>query len=233
VAGRVLQISPSNNLGGWIGTDNRKRIRLSFNFNIDRYSKDNLRKNNRFNVNARYRASDRLAISTYIYRGFFNVDLGYVNQETRTIDNPVPDKPNEITDVFIGRRDNTEMEIGLEGKYSFSANMSLNLRARHYWARVNYAGFHLLEDAGTLGDTDYSDNHNVDFDAFNIDLIYRWRFAPGSDLFVVYKTNATDFNDQTRNDYGGNFRQLWKEGPSNHSLSLKVVWWLDYASLFK
>lgn len=233
VAGRVLQVSSSSNLGGWVGTDNRKKLSFGVNFNLDRYWQDELRKENRFNINANYRASDRLSLSTYLYRGFFNGDLGYVNSQTYSVIDPGVEKPREVTDVFIGRRDNNEMEVGLEGKYSFSANMSLNLRARHYWARVNYSDFHLLKEQGTLGQTDYSENHNVDFDAFNIDLIYRWRFAPGSDIFVVYKTSATDFRDETRNDYGGNFRQLWQEGPSNHSLSLKVVYWLDYASLVK
>ncbi|MEL6804986.1 MAG: DUF5916 domain-containing protein, partial [Bacteroidota bacterium] len=122
-------------------------------------------------------------------------------------------------------------EVGLEAKYSFTANMTLNFRARHYWDRVRYNSFHILNDNGSLGETDYEDNHNVDFDAFNIDLIYRWRFAPGSDIFLVYKTGITAFSDQTSRSYTDSLADLWRDAPSTQSISLKVVYWLDYASV--
>lgn len=231
VAGRYLRISPSTNLGGWMGTDNRKRIRLSANFNIDHFWRDDLRNNFRFNVNARYRASDRFSLRAFVFRGASNGDLGYVNDLGRIVDGP--DGSHEVRDVFIGRRDQLVTETGLEGKFSFTANMTLNLRLRHYWARVDYDDYHLLLEDGSLGASDYNDNHNVDFDAFNIDLIYRWRFAPGSDIFFVYKSNITAFDTQTSENYFDNFRDLWRDKPSNESLSLKVIYWLDYASIVK
>jgi len=79
--------------------------------------------------------------------------------------------------------------------------------------------------------TGYEQNHDQDFDAFNVDLIYRWRFAPGSDIFFIYKSNVTDFDLQRSKTYGRSFQDLWRETPRNGSVSLKVVYWLDYASL--
>ncbi|MFT6130618.1 MAG: hypothetical protein ACJATN_002349 [Neolewinella sp.] len=104
---------------------------------------------------------------------------------------------------------------------------------RHYWSGVSYNSFHLLAEDGTLADTDYDQNHNQDFDAFNVDLIYRWRFAPGSDMFVVYKSNITDFDQQRSGGYGDSFMGLWEDTPRNGSVSLKVVYWLDYAGFIK
>ncbi|MEL7161991.1 MAG: DUF5916 domain-containing protein, partial [Bacteroidota bacterium] len=104
-------------------------------------------------------------------------------------------------------------------------------RVRHYWSGVGYNSYHLLNEDGDLGATDYAQDHNQDFDAFNVDLIYRWRFAPGSDIFFVYKSAVTDFDRMRAEGYGQSFRDLWRDTPRNGSVSLKMVYWLDYASL--
>ncbi|MEM6396465.1 MAG: DUF5916 domain-containing protein [Bacteroidota bacterium] len=230
VAGRVFRNSGMGNLGGWIGTDSRKKLRLNGNFNINHFWRDDLQRSFRFNIGARYRANDRLSLNAFFFQGDWQGDIGYVNQETRSVTLP-EQEPIDVTDVFMGRRNRLINELGVEAKYSFTANMTLNLRARHYWDRVQYDSFHLLNENGSLGATDYENNHNVDFDAFNIDLIYRWRFAPGSDIFLVYKTGITAFSDQTSRNYTDSFSDLFRDAPSTQSLSLKMVYWLDYASV--
>lgn len=225
VAGRVLRNPGFRNFGGWIGTDNRKRIRLSGNFNTNGYYGEagEDRSDLYLNLNARYRMSDRLSFNTGVFRGRDHNEFGYVNQAV----------VNGKTDVYIGKRDVTSVEASLSAKYSFTANMTVNLRVRHYWSGVTYNSFHLLAEDGTLADTDYNNNHDQDFDAFNVDLIYRWRFAPGSDIFFIYKSNVTDFDLVRSESYGNSFRDLWRDTPRNGSVSLKVVYWLDYASIVK
>ncbi len=221
VQNRYLSISPYRNVGGWMGTDNRKKWRFNGNFNHTNFHRDQLREEFSYFLGLRYRLSDRFSSSLSWYKGQEWGDLGYVNQEN------LP----QGTAIYMGRRHTNESEFGWEAKYSFSANMSLNLRLRHYWARVNYRSFHLLNENGELEHTTYQDKHDVDFDAFNIDLIYRWRFARGSDIFLVYKTNASAFDENTQRNYATNFRDLWQQGQAQHLLSLKVIYWLDYAAL--
>ncbi|WP_044103017.1 DUF5916 domain-containing protein [Neolewinella persica] len=226
VKGRYLRNPGQRNIGGWIGTDRRKAIRLSTNFNNNGYYGED-RSDLYLNVNARWRLSDRLSLNTGVFRGQEHNEVGYVNRET------VETEAGTRTDVFMGKREVTSIEASLSGKYSFSANMTLNLRVRHYWSGVSYNSFHLLAKDGTLAETDYDQNHNQDFDAFNVDLIYRWRFAPGSDMFVVYKSSITDFDQHRSDSYSKSFSDLWQDTPRNGSVSLKVVYWLDYASLVK
>ena len=220
--GRYLRNPGYRNFGGWIGTDNRKAIRLSGNLNHNAYYGADRSDLNAF-LNLRYRVSDRLSLSTSAWRQESANDVGYVNR--RTVDGK--------TDVLMGKRDVSSVETSLSAKYSFNANMTLNLRLRHYWSGVRYNSFHELATDGSLAATDYAENHDQDFDAFNVDLIYRWRFAPGSDLFFVYKTNATDFDPRRAENYGQSFRDLWGDTPRSASVSLKVVYWLDYASIVK
>lgn len=233
VEGRFLKIHPRSNFGGWAGSDNRKKLRVNGNFNIDRYWGDEAnRREFRFNIGLRYRLSDRFSLSTNAFRYNRHGDLGYVNKaDVAFVDGNGVEQTR--TDVFMGRRSRRIMEVGVDGRYSFTANMTLNLRLRHYWDRVNYDSFHLLNEDGTLGDSNYEGQHDLDFDAFNIDLVYRWRFAPGSDLFLVYKSNVRTADNEPERGYFNNWRKLWKDTPSNESLSLKVVYWLDYASVVK
>ncbi|MBB4081058.1 hypothetical protein GGR28_003705 [Lewinella aquimaris] len=227
VKGRYWRGPGYSNLGGWIGSDGRKKLRFSTNFNLNRWWDDTDRHSVSFNFNLRYRFSDRFSLSTYAWRGNYYNDVGYVNRETVSMGDL------ERTDIYFGTRDRNSVEAGFFGKYSFTANMTLNLRVRHYWSGVAYNRFNLLADDGTLTGTDYSTNHDQDFDAFNVDLIYRWRFAPGSDIFVVYKTNISDFDERQADTYFDSFSGLWgKDTPRSGSVSVKVVYWLDYASLF-
>lgn len=226
VKGRFLRNPGERNIGGWMGTDSRKAIRFNGNFNSNGYY-DADRSDLYLNLNARWRVNDRFSLNAGMFRGREHNEVGFVNQET------VDTQSGTRTDVFMGKRDVTSVEASLSGKYSFTANMTLNLRVRHYWSGVSYNSFHLLAEDGTLADTDYNENHNQDFDAFNIDLIYRWRFAPGSDMFLVYKSSITDFDQVRSESYGKSFSDLWKDTPRNGSVSLKVVYWLDYASLVK
>ena len=227
VRGRYWRVPGYNNLSAYVGTDGRKKLRVSLDVDYNRYLGDGKRRGVSLGMDARYRFNNRLSMSAYAYQGSDRNDVGYVNQADLVVDEL------ERTDVYFGTRDRNSVEAGLNGKYSFSANMTLNLRLRHYWSGVAYRRFHLLDADGLLADTDYTGSHDQDFDAFNVDLIYRWRFAPGSDIFVVYKGSISDFDERKSDDYFGSFSQLWgRDVPRSGSLSVKMVYWLDYASLF-
>ena len=227
VAGRYLRNPGLHNVGGWVGTDSRKAIRASLNFNLSAYDWGG-RSDLNFNANVRYRASDRLSLNVGAWRGQNNNEVGYVHHAAR----PGAGEEPGTTDIFMGRRNVSSVEGGLSAKYSFNANMTLNLRLRHYWSGVSYKDYHALGEDGGLTLSDYAEDHDQDFDAFNVDLIYRWRFAPGSDAFFVYKSAVTDFDRQRAGNYRESLGDLWGDDtPRSSSVSLKVVYWLDYASL--
>jgi hypothetical protein len=75
--------------------------------------------------------------------------------------------------------------------YTFSSTMGIMVRARHYWSNRNNKAFYFLRDDGELQEHnggEFLDTH-TDYNVFNIDLVYTWRLAPGSDLSLAYKIN--------------------------------------------
>ena len=65
--------------------------------------------------------------------------------------------------------------------------MSAKIKFRHHWEQVKNRSFHGLNSEGFLTSSNYVEKHDVNFNAWNIDLTYSWWFAPGSELSIVWK----------------------------------------------
>ena len=98
--------------------------------------------------------------------------------------------------------------------------------------------YHQLLESGKLGETDYdglnevgASDHDVDFDAFTVDLLFRWNFAPGSELTLGWKDNIFTQQNAVTVNYFDDLRSTW-EAPGVNSFSLKVLYFID-AQMFK
>ncbi|HMO38525.1 MAG TPA: DUF5916 domain-containing protein [Saprospiraceae bacterium] len=219
--GRYYHIPTSRYVGSWMGTDTRKRYRFSGNINYRHFSEQG-RYNINFSLGHRLRVNDKLNFQFSSGHIMMHNDIGFVNkiQNTETIE----------TEVIFGRRHRLTVENVLSSAYNFNENMTVTFRLRHYWSKVGYHSFHLLQKNGHPGPTDYMHNHDANFDAFNIDMIYRWRFAPGSDIFIVWKNAILDFEETALVNYFDNLSRLLQT-PNRNNLSIKVIYFLDYNNM--
>lgn len=223
--GRYVKTPKMWNTGVNIVSDQRKRFVWNLNTNggktIDLYE------SNWWSLSTmgEWRATDRFNISLETRNVFDYNDVGYV-------DNYGIINGEEI---ILGKRDQRTVINTLRAGYSFTKNMNLSFRLRHYWSSVKYNSFHSISENGELIQTAYDQFNDLSYNFFNVDMIYRWRFAPGSDIFFVWKNAISDVSDQTdliQYDYRKGTSRLG-EFPQNNSFSLKVVYFLDYLSLTK
>lgn len=170
-------------------------------------------------VSPRYRFSDRLLL---IFKHRYEQD----RQQA------FADKVGKDV-IFAERYVQTDVSE-LEGSYGFSPNMSFSVRGRYYWSRVKNYGYALLGENGDLQENSigYNRNNDQNVNFFNADLVYRWRFAPGSDLFVVYKNNTQAYNNRVLPGYFNNIRSTFNNKQQN-TLNVKILYFLDYQSLKK
>ena len=106
--------------------------------------------------------------------------------------------------------------------------MSLTIIARHYWITGHYKQYFSLDEEGEMiRNLDYHQNNNFNFNAFNVDLIYEWRFAPGSVLNIVYKNNISRETSFVRHNFNNNMRDLVND-PQSTTVAIKVLYFLDY-----
>jgi len=147
-------------------------------------------------------------------------DIGFVNFDG-------------VDTITFGRRNMNTVSNTISSVYKFTNKMSLSFRLRHYWSKADYQGYYHLGNDGYLNDyTSYANNHNVNFNAFNIDMVFFWQFAPGSELNLVWKNSLLKREGVVDTDYYDNFKTSL-ESPQNNMISLKVLYYLDYLKIKK
>ena len=222
VEGMKLRKGSSAFLGLWFSSDYRKEFALDVEAEYGaRFSTDDLRVFS-LSVKPRYRFNDKFTMEYRMKWDRQLDDIGYVNDEVIAGE----------TNVYIGYRNTTYVENKFSSNYIFNNKMSLSFRARHYWAKAEYKSFGVLQDNGRLGSTDYSDNHDINFNTFNIDMVYLWRFAPGSELAVVWKNSISNSDDKIAHSFVNNLKDTFDATRFN-SLSIKLLYYIDYMSLKK
>ena len=182
--GTRVTIKPGDyNVFGWFGTDSRKKFYLSMNTGFwQRPAWESF--DNWIGLNPRFRFNNRFSMD-------FDSNINWRRKE-RGFTTRLYDGEGNLQDIIIGNRNIVTSTHILNSKYSFTDRMGLSLRVRHYWSKVEYLDFYTLDEAGHLQETPYTGTsalgeslHNANFNAFNIDMVYTWQFAPGSSMSIV------------------------------------------------
>ena len=138
-----------------------------------------------------------------------------------------------IYEIIFGDRNLKNITNTMTALYNFNALSNLSFAFRHYWAPIQYEDqFYSLEYDGTLLPNDYSENENLNFNVWNIDLTYNWQFAPGSNIIALYRNSISQENQLSDLPFLTNIDNLLKQG-MNHMVSLRLIYFLDYNSLKK
>ncbi|MGD9929953.1 MAG: DUF5916 domain-containing protein [Mangrovibacterium sp.] len=160
-------------------------------------------------------------------QGYYNFSF---NNEYN--DQAYADKTADEDSIFFVNRDSRFIENVVGLSYGFSNKATVNIRGRHYWSGADNSQAYLLEQNGSLSPTGNYNSIDQNYNAFNIDLVFRWIFAPGSELSIAWK-NAIYHEEETwKNDYWQNLRNTWNS-PQTNSLSLKVLYYIDYNNLVR
>lgn len=215
--GQVYKAAPAGYSGVYFDTDRRKKVSVEVFGMYWKASSEYNEQMVRFRVNPTWRVNDKLRFTLGISPSISNNDIGYVD---------------EMSDViYFGRRDRQTVENTLVTDVAFNDKMSFSLRARHYLSTASYKQFYTLNSDGSLTeDNSYGENEDVNFNAFNIDFVYTWRFAPGSDIIVVWKNSIYELGDEVLNDYWENLGNTLNASQTN-LFSIKVLYYLDYLYL--
>lgn len=218
--GRFYTYPINHNIGGWFETDYTKKFAFSFNTNYRKFMEDGRYRLN-FNVSPRMRLNDHLTMS---------VDFGSYNSL-----NDVGFADNEGDQILFGIRDNITNEISLNGGYVFNNQMGITMNLRHYWSYADYTSMYELDQEGMLTTTPWSstfnpDNYDINYNAFTIDMVYSWRFAPGSEINIVWKNAIYQFaqgENALVNNYLDNFETTFA-APATNNISVKIIYYIDY-----
>lgn len=134
-------------------------------------------------------------------------------------------------DIVFSERNRRTITNQLSAKYAINPTMTVNLSARYYWSFAENKQFLNLQENGTLTpNTTFTENRNSDFSTWNFDLSYSWWFAPGSQLSVLYRNNASNFSNEINKSIRNNLSNLF-ENNLNNIFSVSFRYFIDYNSI--
>ena len=222
VFGKELLFNESIYFNYFISTDYSKRLALDMRAWVKDYLFNSQYGVNIF-VSPRFRASDRLDLILESSIQSLNDDYGYVSAQDNAFNG----------NILIGTRDRLIVENVIRSRLVFTNRMGIDFRLRHYWQQVEYSGFRELLDEGELRATSYNPQneegisvHNTNYNAFTLDVNFRWIFIPGSELTIFYKNNIFQTKNRLEETYFTTFDTLFDQ-PQINSISLRLLVFVD------
>jgi len=212
VPGRVFVIPGFFEVNFWLSSDYRKKLAVDCSSGTWQSSKKS-QKAYWYELSPRFRANNKMLFIYNFNKSINKNDIGYVDNNAGTI--------------YFGKRDIVTITNTLTTSYIFNNKSSLNFRLRHYWSKVDYNSFYILNNDGSLDNTNYSAHQNINFNTFNIDLSYTWNFAPGSEISLVWKNAIYKEENKLISRYFENFNNTINS-PQINSFSVKILYYLDY-----
>jgi len=221
VPGRVFNRPQYFEVDTWISSDYRKPLAVDVRVGY----RSEFGTGYFYSIGPRLRIGDKfLFVYTFEYDQFSN-QKGFV------------DMTDEDDRIIFGRRDNITYTNSIEGSYIFSNKSWVSLNVRHYWSQVDYDKYYTLQQNGDLTpDPGYSHNADLNYNVFNVDLMYSWNFAPGSFLKLVWKNSIQERENIQANQFHSFFDNLENtlgSRQAQNSFSVKVTYYLDYKYLFR
>lgn len=222
VAGKAVAYSQAYEVGAFYSSDYSKVFALDLRGTFRDFTKEEQLYYSLL-LSPRLRASDRLFFVWTTQSEWYASDYGYV----RVLDEQFEEQ------IVLGVRDRSIIENTLRLEFIFTNRMSADLRFRHYWQKVKYTSFRELGSELELIESSYKPEdetgnslHNTSYNAFTIDLNYRWVFWPGSEFRIVYKNNIFHSKGTLDRSYFDTFDSLFDQ-PQVNSISVKVLFFID------
>ena len=202
-----------------LDSDNTKDFVYAVEFNASKsidefYGEEN--KKIGFSAGLNYKISERLNTSLGIGGSKEDDDLGYAG--------------NEGPEVIIGIRDVKINQAVFDMVYNINSYKEIALEFRNYWSSVNYKRYYSLQENGIgnpIVNFPFDENPNANFNIWNLDLSYNWRFAPGSSATILYRNQIYSDDDQSLISYTESLDNLFGKD-IGHQFSIRINYFLDY-----
>jgi len=220
--GRVFKRPGISSEDIYLSTDYRKTLALDFKIGV---LSDFIKRYGFYgHTFFRYRMNDKINIRAGVE---YDLDYNNVGYASTFAEN------QEI--LFANRNVETYVQ-NISFNWIFNNKMYLSLSVRHYWRKVDYLSFALLNDDGYLA-TEYENeygpvpNQDINYNTYNFDVLYSWNFAPGSFLSVNWKSNG--FSSEKIPDhlkfprYSENMQSLFNNQYTN-TVSLRLLYYFDW-----
>ncbi len=211
VEGFKFKVPKHFSVDGFVSTDYRKAIALDLNGEykvIPEWSQTKLYAS----VAPRIRFTNWFTVIPKVEYTNISNDRGFVDFD-----------PDNLP--IFGVRNRNDISYSATANLLFNKDMSISVRGRLYNATVDYIDdLYLLKKDGIFGSPINIGDQDRRFETLNIDMVYRYRFAPGSEINFIWKQASI------ASSLG---QAPIIQNPPTNLFSVKVLYFLNYLTLRK
>lgn len=162
-----------------------------------------------------------------------NIDFDFYRQNNN-IGRIELDEYDSTNETIFARRNIVTYVNTINGKYAINNAMNIYLAVRHYWSyTTNLQYYNLLEDGTIENNDNYKVNNDINFNSWNFDLSYSWWFAPGSEMYILYRNNSLLQENNYNPNYFENTKDVVSWNDLNQIFSISIRYHIDYNSFKK
>lgn len=221
-------IKRSNSIygSGWISTDYRKKLAIDIGGGgaFGPLYKGSIY---HWRISPRYRANDNISLRYVLSINNQYNDIGFVTNDTSGLFIYPPQ-----VDYIFAKRNTYMITNVLSANYIVNNKMDLSVKLRYHMDQVKNLEFKSLGDDGYLYESNYIGEHNINYTTWTSDIALNWWFASGSQMSLVWKNAIANEDNILVNHWVDNVEESFNLEQQN-SLSLKVIYYLDYLYLRK
>lgn len=159
---------------------------------------------------------------------FSEIDFEVGLSRTRNLEAWVAnlDEPKVAATAFsvFGLRDTDERDITLRGNLTLTRDLTLQVYTQLFLAKGYHDSFRRLLAPETFVPHDYNGTSNFNEQAYNLNVVWRWEYRPGSVLYLVWTQARAGENEDyftaLRDDVHDAFRL-----PAQNVVLLKASYW--------
>jgi hypothetical protein len=154
-----------------------------------------------------------------------NVGVFFINGSQVNTDNT----------INYTQRDVINLTSNLNSSYLISNRMGLSLKLRHFWAYVENKELYFVDNKGAFRKNPEPfnfTNSQINFNLFNLDFLFRWQFAAGSELSFNWQKSINVSNNELETNFLNNIRSTF-DNKGIDTFSFKIVYFLDYNTIKK
>jgi hypothetical protein len=220
--GVPLNFGPSATLGGFYSSDYSKPFALDIQASAKQFFLETM-SYNRLSISPRFQFSPQFFVVLSSQYEYYENDFGYVRPFVDSLEDG----------ILIGTRNRDIVTNSISGEIIFTKRMGIDIKFRHYWQRLKYNYFNDLQSDGSRIVNDYfplnetgNSAHDLSYNAFTIDVNYKWVFFPGCEFLIFYKNNIFADKQGLDKSYFNTFQTLFEE-PQFNSISAKLLVFMD------
>ncbi|MGJ8661342.1 MAG: DUF5916 domain-containing protein [Bacteroidota bacterium] len=220
--GIPLNYGSSFSFGGFYSSDYSKPFALDLRVRRKQYYTETMSYNT-VTLSPRFQFSSRFFMVITSQYEFYKNDYGFVR----------PTESSDFSGILIGTRNRDIVTNSISAEVINTNRMGVNIRFRHYWQRLKYNYFNTLQEDGNRDRNDYfplneagNSIHNQSYNAFTVDINYKWVFFPGCEFLIFYKNNIFAGKQGLDSSYFNTFQTLFDQ-PQINSVSAKMLVFVD------